>query len=476
MLTQSRITKSTLEEMEERYHDSLEKIALLEAELSAQNDTKIELQRTKDELRETTEELAVATGKLGTLTANNHSQDHASQTSPLASRKDSRPSDLHRKSSRLAFYHHNNGIPENSTVPSGKLEPLGAPYSTRLHTKPPRITASRSLRKIHGMLDQMKSLETRVANFKSSLPKPITSSTTLATQLPLSPASRPSSTIPRQIPVEHMPLNEIPRSPPSSAISNASNIPVPRSRMSSDQLPRTYKDQYPEEYRKKRQSMTADMFGSARPVSPFNSVDDYTRSTGRSLASSYSPSKSHSTHSSIDGSLNLLAHESPDWHKRRDGKNGVSRHSSVETRSPRLRHSVDVISFAGFNIGDSGHSQGVTSAPVPHPSAALLYSHSNRSNGNMGGGPLHPANHTNLNHYNKQSKPRSKPSLTGFDVPFNSATNNPFPHPPHHSNNSTLNLPTPAAPGITTAAATSKPGSTFGMLHSRQPLGHGRMV
>lgn len=462
--------------MEERYYDSLEKIALLEAELLAQNDTKIELQRTKDELRETTEELAVATGKLSMLSANNHSQDHAFQTSPLASRKDGRNSDLHRKSSRLAFYHQN-GIPENSTVPSGKLEPLGASYSTRMHTKPPRITASRSLRKIHGMLDQMKSLETRVANFKSSLPKPITSTTTLAKQLPLTPASRPSSTIPKQLPVEHLPLVEIPRSPPSSAISNASNIPVPRLRMSSDQLPRAYKDQYPDEYRKKRQSMTADMYSSARPISPFNSTDDYTRSTGRSLASSYSPSKSHSTHGSIDGSLNLLA-ESPDWHRRHDGKYGVSRHSSVDTRSPRLRHSVDMISFAGFNIGDSGHAQGVTAAPpVPHPSAALLYSHSNRSNGNLGvggaaaaAGPLHAANH-----FSKQSKPRSKPSLTGFDALH--GTINPFVHPPphHHSNNSALNLPTQAAPGITTTA-TSKPGSTFGMLHSRQPLGHGRMV
>jgi hypothetical protein len=132
-----RITRSTLEEIEHKYHTALEEIAMLEADVAGKDDLRTELQHAKEELRDTREELQLTQMKVAK-------------------------------------------VPTGST--EKPLRPLRVPQPTQPPVTPakqtantlPRLTSSKSLRKIHGMLDQMRNLESRVASFKSSLPIPKT--------------------------------------------------------------------------------------------------------------------------------------------------------------------------------------------------------------------------------------------------------------------------------------------------------------
>lgn len=137
-----RITKSTLEDIETKYYESLEEIAMLEAEVASKDRLQADLQRTRDELRETKDELAIAL----------------------------KQADKYKRSSINSIGNKENRTPPQARSGSaGRFQrPVvtaeavnGSVFSTQ------RLASSRSLRKIHGMIDQ---LESRVATFKSSLP------------------------------------------------------------------------------------------------------------------------------------------------------------------------------------------------------------------------------------------------------------------------------------------------------------------
>lgn len=209
-----RITKSNLENIEYRYYNSLEKIALLEADLNAREDIQIELQRTKVDLRESQEELSVANHKIQVLTAELQRQKEPNKTP-----------DLSRKYSRSSF----KGISESRSVSKSSSDYTQMPGMG--------IATSRSLKKIHGMLDQMKNLESRVANFKSSLPKPVTpnKNSVMSTSPP-----RPRSRLSARTPTESHRFHS--RTPTESSIhtemhsftpvSKSSHVPVHRFRPS----------------------------------------------------------------------------------------------------------------------------------------------------------------------------------------------------------------------------------------------------
>lgn len=137
-----RITKSTLEDIETKYYESLEEIAMLEAEVSSKDRLQADLQRTRDELRETKDELAIALKQADKYKRSsiNSAGNKENQTPPQA-----------RSSSAGKF--------QRPVVTAEAVN--GSVFSTQ------RLASSRSLRKIHGMIDQ---LESRVATFKSSLP------------------------------------------------------------------------------------------------------------------------------------------------------------------------------------------------------------------------------------------------------------------------------------------------------------------
>lgn len=116
---------------------------MLEAELASTGDSQIELQRSKDELRDTKEELAVAQSRIEKL------EKESVRSVPV------------RRTSRTYTQ------PPVALSVSLSNSRAGAPTQ--------RMTSSKSLKRIHGMLDQMKNLESRVATFKSTLPKPVLS-------------------------------------------------------------------------------------------------------------------------------------------------------------------------------------------------------------------------------------------------------------------------------------------------------------
>lgn len=214
-----RITKSTLEDLEQKYHSSLEQIAMLEAELAARDDPKAQIQRLKDELRETTEELSVANLQIQKLStqieiqnqlirktapgpipnSSTKSKKHISLSSSVSgtfpipeNTSDSRTS---RKPSKHTVSHESNGYQNNNDADEDDT-----PQSSRNGSKSetPPLSSSRSLRKIHGMLNQMKALESRVANFKSSLPLPATPNSTTSSARHVPPTSIPMEQTPRQ--------------------------------------------------------------------------------------------------------------------------------------------------------------------------------------------------------------------------------------------------------------------------------------
>ena len=465
--------------MEQNYYNSLEQIAMLEAELSGRDDMKIELQRAKDELRDTIEELSVANGKLEVLVATNQGNYGSSS---LGTNKENRAPELLRKSSRLTF-HHSKGIPENAVVTSNNTDSMEIPYISHLHAKSPtnRLSSSRSLRKIHGMLDQMKSLENRVANFKSSLPKPITP-TKLSTQLPSSPPSRPSSRMAAQ---NLDAAIDIQYSTQSSANSSNSYIPVPRFRMNQDQFPPvTSQESFREEQkflssssssRNKRHSLSIDMCSSGRPRSPQRYYDDTNLHRSQSAAGNHSPERHLNL--SVARVPNDVFTEAPpstsDSQAMHDSKRlggssqGSKRTESTKSKLPKARHSVDSIQLSNLSV-----TEAQAPAPTPHPSAALLYAQSSRSSGLMG--PPVPMNSIGHHH---DYKPKSKPSISGFDF------SNQFYYPSHHAAGSAASVSTSSLTSQNvgkgsggTGSTNSRPGSTFGMLHSRQPLGHGRLA
>lgn len=157
-----RITKSTLEEIEYKYHTALEEIAMLEADISGKDDLKTELQHVKEELRDTKEELQLTQANMAKLSLSSATASSATSASASVS------GSVNSKSTA--------GVPRSlrshQFLPPSQQQSLAATKQTT--NSLPRLTSSRSLRKIHGMLDQMRNLETRVASFKSSLPIPKT--------------------------------------------------------------------------------------------------------------------------------------------------------------------------------------------------------------------------------------------------------------------------------------------------------------
>lgn len=134
-----RITKTSLEEVEQKYYESLEQIALLEADLADKDDLKVELQRTKDELKETKEELTVANKKIGIL--------------------------------EKSLVQKENKLP--------KKQASSTEVVTTFKASPPRfsrLSSSKSLRRVHGMINQMQTLQIRVDNLKTKKVRSPTSS------------------------------------------------------------------------------------------------------------------------------------------------------------------------------------------------------------------------------------------------------------------------------------------------------------
>lgn len=242
-----RITKSTLEDMEHKYHTSLEQVAMLEAEIAARDDSQAQIQRLKDELRETSEELSVANIRIERLTTQFQSQGeqpHKASNAAISERKTS-SSSIPSNTSSTSSDAKDRRLSKRTSRAFADVEEFptdeGKDSSRRSsRSSLPPISSSRSLRKIHGMLDQMKLLESRVANFKSSLPLP-------ATPVSSTPSSRHGSngthlnsadpisraTSPRQLPrvnsSYHLsPANEKPHRSRGqvAANSNGSHIPV----------------------------------------------------------------------------------------------------------------------------------------------------------------------------------------------------------------------------------------------------------
>lgn len=349
---------------------------MLEAELSSRDDLRVELQRTKDELRDLTEELAVANSKIDTLTSTN--------TAPALPR-DTRQTDISRKSSRLNV--HYQGIPENAVVTSGKTS---ISY-TNAFAKPtmPRLSSSRSLRKIHGMLDQMKSLESRVANFKSSLPKPVT-----PTKLPSSPSRSSSRTgLKSELSSEGL-FSQL------SSGNNTSSIPVSKFRNSPSLNSLNKSQSHADSHRSpSRNNSNTNISANARPKSPHKhseSIPQRSQSAAGHRPPVISlPPKYETMHKST-----LSADQSSNGYYK--GHMGRTASLSV-ARSPKSQKSIDTL-FHSMSISES-----------------------------------------------------QEPSMYQFEGK-RSVFSNTAPKNPNGDQDAPL-----------------RPGSAFGMMHSRQPVGHGRM-
>lgn len=151
-----RITCSTLEDIQTRYNEALENVAILEAELAAKDVLIGENHRAKEEIKDLTEELEHTRKKLATR---DHELEEANKRITMAppSSTTSNNAPVHRRAV--------SGTAQVSA--EGYLTPL-----TSTGAKP--LSTSRSMQFIHGLQSQMRSLESRVAHVKSSLPKPTT--------------------------------------------------------------------------------------------------------------------------------------------------------------------------------------------------------------------------------------------------------------------------------------------------------------
>lgn len=221
-----RITKSSLAELEQKYHNCLEDIAMLESEVASKDEMQIELQRTKDDLRDTKEELSVAQTRINSLTqekeqleaSNNDLKRQLANSSPIMKKNGFRiTSDPYAATSHV-----------NATAPSPSNSP-----SSRETVSFQRMSSSKSLRKIHGMLDQMRNLEYRVAHFKSSLPKPSSPSTHSRNS---STSSTPSTGSPRTVSKRA----SVDGSPIDANSPNHSQLPIASLRRSSSILDRQF--------------------------------------------------------------------------------------------------------------------------------------------------------------------------------------------------------------------------------------------
>lgn len=456
--------------MEQKYHDSLEQIALLEAEISNHGGLQIDLQRTKDELRDTLEELAIANTKLDRLNNHTSSPDHHKTSTPTRS-KTSRQDSL-RKSGRFIFNHPGGGaagIPENAEAAYDPLDASSSrlPPKQQMPRSPQGISASRSIRKIHGMLDQMKSLETRVANFKSSLPKPIpytkhhhnsplTSPThhrrpSSRSSLHSRPSSR-SSLHSHKETIQDSAHHQPPQ--PQSSSASPTSCAFPRPRGTND-----FATKYSEDYLRKRHSLNYHV----GELSPILDNQELAMSRSKSVMGHFSlnPSRSYIlSQQPVDVQPPLSFRQPPPAEDRRLERSSFQALNRAHTtRDPRSQMSVDKLNLAGLVLQDHHPNNG----PAPHPSASLLYSHSGNASKHM------PQNTKHTNTASHTTK--TKPSLTGFDAHYS----NPFPHPMYNANQKPhgagLSQTSPVGNSLET-----RPGSTFGMLHSRQTIGHGRMV
>ncbi|KAG5365684.1 Nuclear distribution protein nudE-like protein 1 [Yarrowia sp. B02] len=149
-----RITCSTLEDIQTRYNEALENVAILEAELASKDVLIGEHHRAKEEIKDLTEELEHTRKKLATR---DQELEEANKRIMMAPPATGNNTTTHRRAV--------SGTAQVSA--EGYLTPL-----TSTGAKP--LSSSRSMQFIHGLQSQMRSLESRVAHVKSSLPKPTT--------------------------------------------------------------------------------------------------------------------------------------------------------------------------------------------------------------------------------------------------------------------------------------------------------------
>ncbi|AOW06299.1 nuclear distribution protein nude 1 [Yarrowia lipolytica] len=149
-----RITCSTLEDIQTRYNEALENVAILEAELAAKDVLIGEHHRAKEEIKDLTEELEHTRKKLAIRDQELEDANKRIMNPP--------PATNHNATT------HRRAVSGTAQVSAeGYLTPL-----TSTGAKP--LSSSRSMQFIHGLQSQMRSLESRVAHVKSSLPKPTT--------------------------------------------------------------------------------------------------------------------------------------------------------------------------------------------------------------------------------------------------------------------------------------------------------------
>lgn len=149
-----RITCSTLEDIQTRYNEALENVAILEAELAAKDVLMGEHHRAKEEIKDLTEELEHTRKKLATRDQELEEANKRIMMAPPAT---------------------GNNVATHRRAVSGTAQVSAEGYLTPLaSTGAKPLSSSRSMQFIHGLQSQMRSLESRVAHVKSSLPKPTT--------------------------------------------------------------------------------------------------------------------------------------------------------------------------------------------------------------------------------------------------------------------------------------------------------------
>lgn len=149
-----RITCSTLEDIQTRYNEALENVAILEAEMAARDFLAGDNHRAKEEIRDLTEELAHTRSKLETRDRELEEANKRIMSQPPPR---STGNAVHRR------------------AVSGTAQVSAEGYLTPLVVSGDKpMSSSRSMQFIHGLQSQMRSLESRVAHVKSSLPKPVT--------------------------------------------------------------------------------------------------------------------------------------------------------------------------------------------------------------------------------------------------------------------------------------------------------------
>jgi hypothetical protein len=270
---------------------------MLEAELVSTGDFQIELQRTKDELRDTKEELAVAQGRIEKL------EKEAQRTVPV------------RRTSRTYAQ------PPVLLSASRSSSRVGAPKQ--------RMTSSKSLKRIHGMLDQMKNLESRVATFKSTLPKPVAINT------------------PSKYHLTSPPLH-----------SNTAS-PVPRYRTSQDHLSDLAQPHHGHHYSPSTASIPTT---SSRSKRNSFSLEPGLGSGSTIAAATTPPADLHRSQSSAS-------------------RNAITNHHVVvprTTKSPRTRHSVDMMS--SLSLAEQQQQQHYSQKH--HNSSAINLDTTNNNNNN----------------------------------------------------------------------------------------------